>query len=1195
MNPFPGLRPFDYADRDWFFGRRTQIYALYRLLDRSRFVAVVGSSGSGKSSLVRAGLLPLLGERWEFVTLRPGAEPLAALAGAIADLADRTQTPDAPGDPSVRRELIEFAIRRSGVGLATALSHVPNLSGKRLLLVVDQFEELFRYDAPESRNSAAQFVQILLDAGRGSDRDVRVLLTMRSDFIGDCARFQNLPEAVSASQFLVPSLTRDQREAVIRRPIDKAGGSIEPDLVERLLNDVSGELDQLPVLQHCLMRLWECSGDAHHLTEELYRSPSIGGAANAISRHADMVLASLTGRTQAIEHVFRALSELDAEGRATRRAIPLSQLVAETGLPERDVRVVLDRFRDDDCSFILPLRSHVAELRGDTRLDIVHEALLRRWERVGAWIYTERDDGEFYHACLTLVKDRHSGESVLLPLGQAERAWQWWTDPPRTRAWGDRYGGHWEAVDRLVRDSVAGHQEAVARERRFTLITRALMTCVVIVGIIAVVTAVSAERRGGATLIAQSEYLAARANDAANQGDAVTGALLALEALPLDIARPDRPFVLAAERSLEGAMARQSELRDIAGSRTVWHVAFSHSGSRLVVASAGGVAVWDFSTGRQLFQLRDAPTNAYDASFSPNDKRIVAAFITGNVACVWDAETGKKLLTLPSGNWVLAANYSPDGRRIVTTGDDGVARVWNASTGKLELVLRPAETSATFSRDGRRILTTSWDGLARIWDATTGKPLLTVRNDNGFKDSAFSHDGKRFATGDLAGAAEIWNAQTGALLATLCCHGARVNSVGFSSDDRRIVIASYDQTASIWDVRTGEELLALRGNTSDVTSAVFSSDGARVVTSSTDGSVRVWNALAAPQLVLSRSDGCCDGAAFSSEDRIVGAESVGFRSDSIREWTARTGALVRTFGFSPQRVAFVTISPNDARIAATIDDGTTRLWNVTTGKQERPLPCGAGAVAYWEGASFSPDGSRVVTTCNGSIARVWDTRSEKTLLTLRDGTAAVTAVAYAPNGKNILAGYADGTARLWDARSGALLRVLRGHSDAISYVTFSPDGSRIATASFDATARVWREDTGTLLAVLVGHTDRVTAVAFSPDGALVATASLDRTVRIWDAATGAELLQLDGGYALNAATFSPDGRSILTINPTGTKLFALPSSTRRVLQYHCQALIDYARETLPRALTDQQRAENFVGARSNDPFLRLFRMGDTCK
>ncbi|MGH7737965.1 MAG: hypothetical protein ACREMP_08905 [Candidatus Tyrphobacter sp.] len=471
-HPFPGLRPFEASDREFFFGRRTHVLDMYGLLDLSRFIAVIGSSGSGKSSLVRAGLLPLLEDEktWHTVTLHPGDHPMAELTHALADLSDRTEQSDDETSRSIRRRRIELALRKSSFGISAALAEMPSLHDSSVLIVADQFEELFRYTADAgSRDEASFFVQSLLEATRNAERNVCVLITMRSDFIGDCARFNGLPEAVSAAQFLVPSLTRDQREEVIRQPIEKAGATIEPQLVERLLNDIGPELDQLPVLSHCLSRLWSRAKD-RHLTLADYEA--VGGVSGALSKHANEVLASasLAGLQGGVEQVFRALSDRDKEGRATRRALLFERLLAETGCSRADLVKILDRFRAEDCSFVTPSTAAIATLRDDTRIDVVHEALLRRWNRISAedtgWLAQEEADGRFYRGLLAMLEGVAATATVTLPLDQVEERWARWIARPRTAAWAQRYGGHFERVQRMLEDSRAALAAARESERK---------------------------------------------------------------------------------------------------------------------------------------------------------------------------------------------------------------------------------------------------------------------------------------------------------------------------------------------------------------------------------------------------------------------------------------------------------------------------------------------------------------------------------------------------------------------------------------------------------------------------------------------------------------------------------------------------------------------------------------------------------
>ena len=399
---FPGLRPFAFADHDYFFGRDEQIYSLYRLVDHSRFIAVVGSSGSGKSSLVRAGLLPLMmqesqgagGRSWTVATLYPGDAPLSALTQALAGLSAGT-------DETLAR--VSLHLGESSAGIANVLTEMKFSATRSLLLVVDQFEQIFRYTGSDTRSpqrgardETADFVRLLMEASQIRTHKVHVIITMRSDFIGECARFHDLPEAVCASQFLVPSLTRDQFEEVIVRPIEKSGATIEPALVERLLNDSANDFDadQLPVLQHCLMRLWEEAGKEvkhepagaaeqlapRHLTEKHY--DKVGRISGALSRHADQILSTIPVSQRVVEQVFRALSEVDRQGRFISRPLPYAQLRDETGETDQDVRQVVNRFRSDDCSFLIPLTSSAPQLEPGDRIDIGHEALLRRWERL---------------------------------------------------------------------------------------------------------------------------------------------------------------------------------------------------------------------------------------------------------------------------------------------------------------------------------------------------------------------------------------------------------------------------------------------------------------------------------------------------------------------------------------------------------------------------------------------------------------------------------------------------------------------------------------------------------------------------------------------------------------------------------------------------------------------------------------------
>lgn len=488
--PFAGLRAFDARDWKFFFGRWDQKAALYRLVDRNRFVAVIGSSGSGKSSLTRAGLIRLLQEEnqearsppWVWCALRPGDAPIRALTNALTGL-----LPD-KGDPETKRDRIDHLLTSSTFGCADAISEAGVAGDARFVLVIDQFEELFRYSDRRQgqdgvRNArafdaASQFVELLLEASRGPSREIHVLITMRSDFIGECAQFSGLAEAVSSTQFLVPGLTRDQLQEIICQPIADAGGTIDSVLVEQLLNDASIELDELPVLQHCLLQLWKRAGNAsiddpeegepddsettgkadaaRHITPDHYAA--VGKIGGALSTHANQILRGF--QEEQVAAVFRALSEL-RNGRAVRRALTYRHLREETGLPDDQLRKIVNRFRAEDCSFLLTSPSEVAEIEDGTRIDICHEALLRRWEKCGGrpdvvaadqrgpsigWLERERRDGQEYQFLLSKAENQQ-GWAV----EDIKSHRKWWRGRNPTIRWTERYGGGYAVVDRMLR------------------------------------------------------------------------------------------------------------------------------------------------------------------------------------------------------------------------------------------------------------------------------------------------------------------------------------------------------------------------------------------------------------------------------------------------------------------------------------------------------------------------------------------------------------------------------------------------------------------------------------------------------------------------------------------------------------------------------------------------------------------------
>lgn len=467
MNPFPGLRPFESQESHLFFGREGQTEAILDRLRRTRFVAVVGPSGSGKSSLVRAGLLPaLFGDfttTWRPVLFRPGSRPITRLAEALAQ--PRVLFPGMPAtqpDPE-DRILLEATLRRSSTGLAEAWAGML-ASGKadrseRLLVLVDQFEELFRFES-QNRREAADFVRLFLHAiDLATEGGIYGMITMRSDHLGHCESFRDLPEAISRGLYLIPRMLREQRRRAIEGPMKVSGGRLEPALVTRLLNEAGDDPDQLPVLQHALMRMWE---PGVPLGLEHYER--IGGLAEALDRHLEELYARLTPEQQAAAaEIFRRLTDSGSDGRGVRRPTPFGELVELAG-PE--TQAVLEVFRAPGCTFLMPPAPQ--PLTPDTVVDLSHEAMLRHWKRLQEWAEEETRWGRTLKRLAEDAEGWRQGKHELLRDPRLSLAEEWRDERPRTPAWAARYvsPGNLEVIASFLAESRrALVEEAEARER----------------------------------------------------------------------------------------------------------------------------------------------------------------------------------------------------------------------------------------------------------------------------------------------------------------------------------------------------------------------------------------------------------------------------------------------------------------------------------------------------------------------------------------------------------------------------------------------------------------------------------------------------------------------------------------------------------------------------------------------------------
>lgn len=499
FNPFPGLRHFEFDETALFFGRDGQSDEVLRRLRMHRFLAVIGTSGSGKSSLIRAGVLPALyggmmvqaGSRWRHAIFRPGDDPIGNLACALSKAgvlgADRGSAEKTGADNSSPEKaaseikaddaldtvLIESTLRASGLGLidVTRLAHLP--PRENLLVIVDQFEELFRFaNAAQSmrrEDDAAAFVKLLLAATSQTAVPIYIIITMRSDFIGDCARFRDLAEAVNDGMYLIPRMTRDQRKEAISGPVAVGGAQIAPRLVNRILNEVGDSPDQLPIMQHALMRTWNCWEHDHAADEplDLRHYEAIGAMAEALSRHAEEAYAELPGDRyrEIAKRLFQSLTEKGGDNREVRRPTRIAEIMERTHSELADVLLTVECFRQPGRSFLMPPSD--IPLTEHSIVDISHESLIRGWQRLCEWVQEESTSAETYRRLAETAAYYAHDQAGLLTNPELSVALAWRQREQPSSAWARRYRGDFDQAMRFLETSALAHEaEAVEKERR---------------------------------------------------------------------------------------------------------------------------------------------------------------------------------------------------------------------------------------------------------------------------------------------------------------------------------------------------------------------------------------------------------------------------------------------------------------------------------------------------------------------------------------------------------------------------------------------------------------------------------------------------------------------------------------------------------------------------------------------------------
>jgi WD40 repeat protein/transcriptional regulator with XRE-family HTH domain len=1188
--PYLGLVPFEERDARLFYGRDELADQLMRRLaerlDGAGILLVAGESGSGKSSLLRAGLLPRLAagglgpvsERWPRRMIRPTASPLRELAMALAELAGT--------DPvSVYRSLRaapDEAPMLAGQAARTAAGHGADPGSERssgaaagvpprLVLVVDQLEELFTagQDADVDAVEREAFITALhaaatIPAGPGKLPPALVVAAVRADYLGRLIASPPLKAALDAGPFTVGPMSEAEVRLAVTGPAAEAGLAVEPAVVEAVITELRDETGGglgsgvLPLMSQAMAATWE-RREGNELTLRGYRRA--GGVADAVNRGAQAAYDTLTsGQQDAARLVFTQLTVVTADGHLARRRCRRADLRSRAPQMAADIEAVIGVF---SARRLLVL--------GQDSAEIAHDALLYAWKRLRDWLGDDQLDRALYSQVVTDADtwdDSGRDPAYLYRPGRLaiiDTATARWAGAPA------RYPPLPTTGEEFLG---AAHHAArrATRRRRGVLAGLLALTVIAVSGAgIAVRDAASASRQAASAsrqhAIALSRELATE-SQAADSVSPLTARRLAVAAwriFPTD----------QAGAVLAGLLMEQQQRGILPGdpaSGGVLQVAFSPDGTLLAAAYGDGyVRLWNRVTG----QLVGAPLSAdpegsvFEMAFSPDGKLLAIGDEHGYVR-LWDPATGQVVgAPLPADTGPVGGvdglAFSPDGTLLATAGVDSTVRLWNPATRRAVGAPLLASTSpggsvnaVAFSPDGTLLATADAAGYVRLWNLATrqaiGAPFLAVTN-GGVIAMTISPDGTLLATADSDGTVRLWNPATrqavGAPMRAISgpVSGCGLCGVAFSPDGKLLATGDEDGYVRLWDPVTQQAVGApfLAAAFGGVNGVAFTSDGKLLATADGDGTVRLWNPVTrrAPGAPFPAVSGGANGVTFSADGTLLASAG---GDGTVRMWDPATGQSVRVIPAETgplSTVNAVAFSPDGTLLATADGDGTVRLWNPVTGQA-------SGGFSGQKGVAFSPDGQLLAAPQAGGTVATWNLATRQPagnpLPAVANGSA--NAVAFSPHGTLLATAGTDGYIRLWAlaTRQAVGTPLPADPGGSASGVAFSPDGKLLASADGDGTVRLWNPATGQAVGTPLpaATSGGVNAVAFSPDGTLLAAAYTDGYVRLWNPATGQAVgvplpAGAGSGGSVSGVAFSPDGKLLATADTDGTvRIWQMP-------------------------------------------------------